>query len=275
MTTIPAVPTAGDELSRGKYGDADGYDRYMGRWSAALAPPFLAFADAGEPAAILDVGCGTGNLLAAAASAFPRARLVGIDPSATLLAKARARSEPARVDFINGVAERLPFSAASFDCTLSLLVLQEFSDRSGVLGEMHRVTRSGGVVGACQWDFAGMPVIKTLVEAIGAVAPEAGARLAAAPRGFADERELRQHWRDAGFGGVTAGRIDVVQEFDNLDELWRPLLKGSTPSTMVLASLPPAQRAAIRGLIEQRFAPRSPGTAIAVVASALVVRGRA
>lgn len=278
MTTpIPPVQSevAGDRQSHRQYGDADGYDRFMGRWSAALAPPFLQFALAGEPAVVLDIGCGTGNLLSAAASGFPRARLLGIDPSARLLAKARVRPELARVEFINGVAERLPFVDRSFDCTLSLLVLQEFSDRPRVLGEMRRVTRVGGIVAACQWDFSRMPVINTLVEAIGAIAPEASARIANSPRVFADERELRQHWSDAGFDGIATGRIDVVQEFQDMDELWLPLLNGSTPSTMVLASLPATKRAAVRQLMERRFPRGSSDTPLAVTASALVVRGRA
>ena len=65
----------GERSSVGKqYGDADGYDSYMGGRSAALAPLFVKFAAAGEPASLLDVGCGTGNLLAELAVAFPPCR---------------------------------------------------------------------------------------------------------------------------------------------------------------------------------------------------------
>lgn len=156
----------GSFVTVGKYGDAEGYDSYMGRWSAALAPLFLQFAAVGRPVSLLDVGSGTGNLLAAVSAALPDARLVGIDPSATLLHQARARPELARVVFINGGAEGLPFLESTFDCCLSLLVLQEFSDRLGPLHEMRRVTRPGGIVGACQWDFSRMPVIAALVDAI-------------------------------------------------------------------------------------------------------------
>ena len=41
---------------------ADGYDSYMGRWSARLAPLFLDFAGSADGERILDVGCGTGSL---------------------------------------------------------------------------------------------------------------------------------------------------------------------------------------------------------------------
>ena len=79
-----------------KYGDADGYDSYMGSWSAALSPPFIRFAGIFEAAHVLDIGCGTGNLLCSLATDFPRAKLVGIDPSTSLLEKARGRPELVR-----------------------------------------------------------------------------------------------------------------------------------------------------------------------------------
>ena len=74
-----------------KYANADGYDAYMREWSAALSPLFLDFvgiAVAGR-AQIVDIGCGTGNLLIAVAKRCPDAQLLGVDPSPVLLAKAK------------------------------------------------------------------------------------------------------------------------------------------------------------------------------------------
>src|SRR4051794_9004012 len=105
----------------------------MGHWSRALAPPFLQFAALRRPNSLLDIGCGTGNLLAAAAAIFPAARVVGIDPSAALLRRARERAELTGAELLDGAAERLPFADATFDGCLSLLVLQEFTDRVGTL----------------------------------------------------------------------------------------------------------------------------------------------
>ena len=45
--------------------------------------------------ALLDVGCGTGTLLQALSSAFPSAKLTGIDPSSAMLDVARAKLGPA------------------------------------------------------------------------------------------------------------------------------------------------------------------------------------
>lgn len=259
-----------------KYGDADGYDAYMGGWSAELAPRFLEFAGGGDPAAVLDVGCGTGNLLHAATAAFPGARLVGIDPSTRLLAKARSRGDLAGAELILGVAERLPFTDGTFDRCLSLLVMQEFPDPVGALAEMRRVSRTGGIVAGCQWDFPQMPVIDALVEAITAVAPDVGARLGSGSfRVLEGEADLQRAWTNAGIREVTTGRIRVVREFRDFRQLWWPLLAGSTPSTMTLASLPPEEREAVRSRMTKRFCGASPDVAFIVTAEAMVVRGLA
>src|SRR5262245_10499935 len=116
----PDLATFETRAPAGKYGDAKGYDAYMGRWSAALAPMFLGFSALADPAALLDVGCGTGNLLAAARTAFPGARLSGIDPSQALLGAARRRPELSSVAFFQGIADDLPFANGTFDACVSL-----------------------------------------------------------------------------------------------------------------------------------------------------------
>lgn len=39
-----------------KYANADGYDAYMGEWSARLARPFLEFASVRDGGTIVDLG---------------------------------------------------------------------------------------------------------------------------------------------------------------------------------------------------------------------------
>lgn len=258
-----------------KYLDADGYDAYMGGWSSRLAGPFLAFGSVEDGETIVDLGCGTGNLLAAAATSFPRARLIGVDPSSALLGKARLRPELAQAELIEGKVERIPLGTEASDFTLSLLVLQEFTDRSAALAEMRRITRPGGIVAACQWDFARMPVIDALMAAIDTVQPSAARAIAAgSPRVFADEAELFACWRGAGLVDVQTGRIEVTRTFAVFDDLWRPLLAGSTPSTLTLASMSQRQQRAVRDVMEARFGWR-PGEPLALSAEAIVVRGLA
>lgn len=39
------------------------YERFMGRWSAPLAPLFIAFAGIEDGQHVLDLGCGTSSLI--------------------------------------------------------------------------------------------------------------------------------------------------------------------------------------------------------------------
>jgi SAM-dependent methyltransferase len=256
------------------YGDADGYDFYMGSWSAALSPLFLEFVGIAQPARVLDIGCGTGNLLAALAAKLPGAALVGVDPSTSLLDKARRRPELGGVDLLEGTAEQLPFERGRFDCSLSMLVLQEFPDRLRALREMRRVTRPGGVVAACQWDFARMPVIDALMEAITAISPLAGSQISgSSPSVLSDEADLRLAWIEAGFVDAVADSIAVTRAFPSFDHLWTPLLAGSTPSTMKLASLSGDEQLAVRAHMLRRFGAEHPSSPLSVTAEALVARG--
>jgi ubiquinone/menaquinone biosynthesis C-methylase UbiE len=258
-----------------KYGNADGYDSYMGGWSAALSPMFLDFVGPSASACkFLDVGCGTGNLLAAVQAVSRGAFLCGVDPSPVLLAKAKLRPELAGGTLLEGIVERLPIDDDVMDYTLSMLVLQEFADRPAALREMSRVTRAGGCVAGCQWDFARMPVIATLVHSIETVSPEAARAIAANSHPvFHDEAELRATWQQAGLVDVRTARLVVERVYPAFDDLWRPLLAGSTPSTLALASLPDGDRSAVYQLMQGRLANLRPTDPVAITAEALAVAG--
>lgn len=95
--------------------------------------------------ALLDAGCGAGGMLARIRSAFPLARLTGIDLSETALALTRNRSTAA--ELIRASTDQLPFPDSSFDVVLSLDVLAfRGVDDSKALREMHRVLSSGGTL---------------------------------------------------------------------------------------------------------------------------------
>jgi SAM-dependent methyltransferase len=91
---------------------------------------------------VLDVGCGTGAF--AAALAERDARVWGVDPSAEMLAKARARrADGASVGFKAGRAEALPFKSGWFDRVVLRLVVH-LLDRPAALREAARVLVQGG-----------------------------------------------------------------------------------------------------------------------------------
>ena len=97
----------------------------------------------------LDVGCGTGRLLAALHGAWPGLRLTGIDLSPPYLAEARRLiGRTARVKLDEAAAETLPFDEASLDLVVSSFLMHELPKdiRAKALAEMARVVKPGGLV---------------------------------------------------------------------------------------------------------------------------------
>ncbi|MCW5737332.1 MAG: class I SAM-dependent methyltransferase [Enhydrobacter sp.] len=97
----------------------------------------------------LDVGCGTGRLLAFLHEAWPGLRLTGLDLSAPYLEEARRLiGRTARVKLAEGGAEKLPFDDASLDLVVSSFLLHELPPdiRATTLREVGRVAKPGGLV---------------------------------------------------------------------------------------------------------------------------------
>jgi ubiquinone/menaquinone biosynthesis C-methylase UbiE len=103
---------------------------------------------------LLDVGCGSGGMLAWLRRAFPQASLTGMDFVDRALELTRARNTGARL--VQGSGDALPFGDGEFDVVLSLdvLVIRDLDDQRAAR-EMHRVLRPGGtlIVNVAAFDF--------------------------------------------------------------------------------------------------------------------------
>ena len=106
---------------------------------------------------VLEVGCGTGLILARTAG-FAR-RAVGIDLSAGMLARARQRG----LEVMQASATELPLATGSIDVAYSFKVLAHIPDVRGALREMARVVRPGGWVLA---EFYNARSLRRLVKAV-------------------------------------------------------------------------------------------------------------
>lgn len=100
----------------------------------------------GPVAAALDVGCGTGELLVKQRRRWPATRLVGLDLSADMLARARAKRIAGEVDLVHGSVYELPFAEASFDLVTNTLSSHFYQDLPAAAAELARVTAPGGTV---------------------------------------------------------------------------------------------------------------------------------
>jgi len=97
---------------------------------------------------VLDLGSGAGtDSLVAAQMVGADGHVTGIDMTAPMLAKARAAAAEmgvTNVEFVEGEAERLPFSDASFDVVISNGVIDLVPDKDAVFAELYRVLAPGG-----------------------------------------------------------------------------------------------------------------------------------
>jgi ubiquinone/menaquinone biosynthesis C-methylase UbiE len=94
---------------------------------------------------ILDVGCGSGWAIYKMSRYAVKGRLMGIDISLAMVAKANSSyGEPNRVTFLHGDAEQIPLEDNSFDLVVSFESVFFWPDLSKALIEIHRVLASDG-----------------------------------------------------------------------------------------------------------------------------------
>jgi SAM-dependent methyltransferase len=245
---------------------ADAYDRFMGRFSRPLAVPFADFAGLPPDGRILDVGSGTGALTVELVCRAGPERVTAADPSEAYVAALRDRYPG--IEVIHGPAEDLPFEAGWFGATLAQLVINVMDDPVSGLSEMARVTRDGGVVAACVWDFTDGGPIGPFWEAARELDPqvETGSVCPGSRAGH-----LGGLFRQAGIGDIVEGSVAVEVEHATFEDWWEPFTLGVAPSGAHVAGLEPDQRAALRELCRERL----PEPPFVVSAKAWVARGAA
>ena len=142
------------------------YDRSIaitmreGAWRPRLVREVLE----GEPADVLDLGCGSGTLAIAIAAAPGRHRVTGIDGDPEILGIARAKPSAEDVELVEGMADKLPFDDASFDRVVTSLLLHHLEPpvKRKALEEAHRVLRPGGRLHVADFGRSQDPLMRLL-----------------------------------------------------------------------------------------------------------------
>jgi SAM-dependent methyltransferase len=246
---------------------AEAYDRFMGRYSAQLAPMLADLGGVRQGQRALDVGCGPGALTGELVARLGAEAVAAVDPSEPFVDAARERYPG--VDVRRAAAEALPFSDDEFDVALAQLVVHFMADPIGSLREMARVTRPDGGVVACVWDHAGrrgpLSLFWTAVRELDPGAQDeselAGAR----------EGHLVELFKAAALDHVTDTELAVQVEYASFDEWWEPFTLGVGPAGAYAAGLDAVQREELKERC-RRLAPPAPFT---VEAIAWAARGRA
>ncbi len=113
-----------------------------GEHARSLYPHLLRKLEGPAGLAVLDVGCGTGAVLAQLAERGYQ-RLAGLDLAPNMIAVARDKLG-ARADLRVGEADRLPWPAEQFDVVLCGDSFHHYPQPGAALTEMRRVLKPGG-----------------------------------------------------------------------------------------------------------------------------------
>jgi SAM-dependent methyltransferase len=116
---------------------------------AGVGSPF-ALRDLQPGARVVDVGCGAGfDTILAAEQVGPYGRVIGVDMTPEMLAKARRTVAELGLDHVEirqGLAEQLPIDDGWADVVISNGVINLCPDKATVFAEIHRVLRPGGTL---------------------------------------------------------------------------------------------------------------------------------
>ena len=146
MATEQAAYTHGHHKSV-----VDDHARRTAKDSAAYLIPHIKPTDK-----ILDIGCGPGTITADFASLASEGKVIGVDAVEGVLQQASEYASSRglkNVTFQPVDANALPFEDGSFDVVHCHQVLQHVKDPVGILREMRRVVKKGGIVAAREADY--------------------------------------------------------------------------------------------------------------------------
>jgi len=274
FATFTAAALHAQEPKPSLFGDADAYERFMGRWSRVLARTFLDFTDIADDGRILDVGSGTGSLAFAVAEGKARAQVVGIDPSKEYVAYANSKNPFAnRASFQTGDAQQMNFPDASFDASISLLVFNYIPDSLKALREVRRVTKPGGRISAAVWDYgAGMRMLRAFWDA--AVSLDRTAeKLDQKNMPLCREGELAELWKKGGLENVQERPLDITMRFASFADYWDPFIHGQGSAGAYTRKLDRDRLRILRDEVKRRLSVSAEEAPLALSARAWAVRG--
>ena len=139
---------------------AKNYDKLRDFYLAPSYSKTLTRIDLQKGSKILDLGCGTGELLKILEDRFPLSELTGIDLTEEMLAVAKQKLSD-NVELLLGSATSLPFDSKSFDWVIMSNVIGHLSDKKTALKETHRVLKNPGKIVITDWtrDFQTMNLV--------------------------------------------------------------------------------------------------------------------
>jgi SAM-dependent methyltransferase len=227
---------------------------------------------------ILDVGCGAGaTTMAFAQKVGPTGRVLGIDISAPMLARAR-QVAPADlpVEFVLADATVYPFEPARFDLLASRFGVMFFAEPALSFANMRTALKpSGRLAFACWREPRDNPFFMVPLQAVYKHAPKLPQPGPEDPGPFSFASEARVHrvLGEAGFIGIKMEPCDLsldVAVGRGLDAAVQGALEIG-PASRALQDQPPEVHAAATVSIREALAPFASGASVMLRASIWIV----
>jgi len=183
----------------------------------------LAFSGVHEGQTVLDLGSGAGiDLILAAGKVGPRGRVIGVDMTDEMIARARENivaSKQQNIDVRKGIIEELPVDSESVDWVISNCVINLSPEKPRVFREIYRVLKPGGT----------MMVSDIVAEKLPKEVRESPILYSSCVAGAVSEKEYIAGLQEAGLVDVEVlGRI--FYDEDQLEEVILSELKSAEQS---------------------------------------------
>ncbi len=149
---------------------------------------------------ILDVCCGTGQMVRALALQQPKAHIAGLDISPGMLKQAQKKNTALleRITWRLADALQTHLPAAAFDLITCAFGLRNLSDPTAALREMKRLLRPAGRVGILEFSLPRSPFLRAFFWGyLRYLMPAIGLLLFASPAPLVHLAESIREWNDA------------------------------------------------------------------------------
>jgi ubiquinone/menaquinone biosynthesis C-methylase UbiE len=237
-------------------------------------------AEAGER--VVDVGCGAGaTTIVLAQKVGPTGRVLGVDISAPMLARARQIAQAGMpIEFVLADATVYPFEPASFDLLASRFGVMFFAQPALSFANLRRALRPSGRLAFACWQeprdnpffMAPLQAVYKHVPKLPQLGPEDPG-----PFSFASEARVNRILSEAGFVGMAMEPYDLSLDIAvgrGLDAAVEASLEIG-PAARALQEQPPDVRAAATNSIREALAPFVRGQTVPLGASIWIVTARA